>query len=496
MERETYDNYDSMFGQFQKIPEEIRIDIKKESHIQIIPKYLPITLNEELVKKMMEEAEQKKMWVLIFIIGTKPCFYKFYGSIIEAEKQGVPYLIINSNQHYDAILTYGEKEFDYAQKIAVHLSIRGNLAQKSAELFTKISWFANYLKKYWPQVTAVPVVLGDTIMCSIVPAAWMFNREEKAIHNEAGLRSMTPECMDYATKMTPHEFIHSQWYGTWKLLATEPFPEQWDTFVASKGSEFMFAPLELNKQHLLREGYPENKIWVTGGVVVEALAKKMQEKPTKSIFDIYPQLAHGKWIRVDIHRKENQVEKRFKAIVYSMKYLLEKGHKVCFIEMNTTKDSLDKYTLRPLVEEMKKSKNFLHTDVWPEYANVIEFYHSEHCLASLTDSGGVQEEMNLLSKPCFTARFNTDRPETVMNAHCNIIVPPLSGEFMATLVDYAIQNEEIMKTMTSAPKIYGEKVAETFISYIKKIIEENRKPFAWTHDDLGYFKEEYDENKR
>ncbi|MBI5003332.1 UDP-N-acetylglucosamine 2-epimerase [Candidatus Woesearchaeota archaeon] len=485
-EKGNYDNYESMFGAVKNIPEEIRVETKQESHIQIVPKYLPMSINESLIKETMEKAQKEKKWVLVFVIGTKPCFYKFYGSIVEAQKQDVPYIIINSNQHYDANLTYGEKEFDYANKIAVNLSIRGNLAQKSAELFTKFSWFANYLKKEWPEITVMPVVLGDTIMCSIVPAAWMFNREEKAIHNEAGLRSMTATCLPQATTLTPEEFVKEQWYGEWKILTNEPFPEQWDTFVASKGSEFMFAPLELNKQHLIREGHPENKIWVTGGVVVEALERKMQEKPTKSIFEIYPQLTEGEWLRVDIHRKENQVEKRFRAIIECMKILLEKGNKICFIEMNTTRDSLNKYNLRPMIEEMKKSKNFLHTEVWPEYANVIEFYNSKHCLAALTDSGGVQEEMNLLGKPCFTSRFNTDRPETVMDSHSNLLVPPISGAFMAATVDYAVKNEAIMNTMRTAKKLYGKEVAKKFISIVKQLMEENRKPFGWAHDDLGY----------
>ena len=490
-----YDNYESMFGELQKIPEEIKIETKQETAIQIVPKYLPLSINEKIIAETLEYAQKTGQWVLVFVIGTKPCFYKFYGSIIEAQAQGVPYLIVNSNQHYDANLTYGEKEFDYANKIAVNLSIRGNLAQKSAELFTKMSWFATYLKKKWETVTVVPVVLGDTIMCSIVPAAWMFTREEKAIHNEAGLRSMTPACMNIATTLSPAEFVYKQWQEEWKLLATEPFPEQWDTFVASKGSEFLFAPLELNKQHLIREGYPEHKIWVTGGVVVEALQKKIEEKPTKSIFEIYKQLAEGSWLRVDIHRKENQVQERFTAIIECMHLLLKNGHNICFIEMNTTRESLNKYELRSTIEEMKKYPNFLHTEVWPEYANVIEFYQSSHCLAALTDSGGVQEEMNLLGKPCFTARFNTDRPETVMDAHNNLLVPPISGAFMAAVVDYALQNQEVMETMRTAKKLYGQDVAKKFIAGVKQIMAEQRSPFGWTHEDLGYFKKMRRENE-
>ncbi|MFA6888336.1 MAG: UDP-N-acetylglucosamine 2-epimerase [Candidatus Woesearchaeota archaeon] len=454
------------------------------------PTYLPITLHEEIIQKTMKEAVEKKQWVLIFVIGTKPCFYKFYGSVIEAEKAGIPHIILNSNQHYDGSLIYGKKELNYAGKIGVDFNIRGDLAQKSAELFTKTAWLAKYLKEKWPTVTAMPVVLGDTILTATVSTAWMFSRQEKAIHNEAGLRSMSPAVMKEALTIDTETFIQRQFTDPWHLQTNEPFPEQWDTYVASKSCEFLFAPLELNKQHLLREGHPENKMWTTGGVVVEALEAKKHETPTKSIFEIYPQLEKEQWIRVDIHRKENQIKGRTEAIIKGIKELVEKGHNICFIEMNTTKESVEKYNLMPIIDKLKKHKNFMYTPLWPEFANVLEFYQSQHCHAALTDSGGVQEDMNLLHKPCITVRFNTDRPETIMNIKNNILVPPITGPFFAKTVSAICSNDTLLKEMTKQPSLYGEKVAEKFINLIKKLMESGRRPMSWAHNDLGYNIEE------
>ena len=458
--------------------------------LNINPKYLPITVQEEIIKRTMEDAERTKRWVLIFVIGTKPCFYKFYGSVIEAEKAAIPYIILNSNQHYDSTLTYGAQEFDYAKKIAVDFNIRGDLAEKAAELVTKTAWLAKYIKEKWPTVTAVPVVLGDTILTATVSAAWMFTRNEKAIHNEAGLRSMTPQVMKEAEKVSSEEFIQRQYTDQWHLQTNEPFPEQWDTFVASKGCEYLFTPLELNRQHLLREGHPDEKIWITGGVVVEALEARKQEKPTESIFTAYPQLENDSWVRVDIHRKENQIKGRTEAIVKGIKELVERGHNVCFVEMNTTKDSLHKYNLMHVFERLKEKKNFLYTPLWPEFANVLEFYQSEHCLTALTDSCGVQEDMNLLHKPCITARFNTDRPETVTLVKNNVLAPPISASFFANTVDAVCKNDALLKEMTTQPNIYGEKVGEKFIGILKSFMEKGKRPMNWAHNDLGYDIEE------
>ena len=466
-------SYDSMFG---------GQELKDVDYF--MPQIMPMNLNEKLVKEVMEKGAREKKWVLAFVIGTKPCFYKFYGSVVEAEKAGIPNFVINSNQHYDDILTFGLEEFDFKKKIGANLAIRGDLAQKSAELMIKISWMARYLKKHWPDVTVIPVVLGDTILTSMVPAAWMFSRNEMAIQNEAGLRSMSPSIMKDVGKVSIPEFIDKQFNGKWDLLRNEPFPEQWDTFVSAAGSEFLFAPLELNKEHLIREGHSADDIWVTGGVVIDALKLKKKEKPAKSIFEIYPQLENGKWLRVDIHRRGNLTPTRFKAIIGGVKALVDEGFNVNFIEMSATRFALDNYKLRGEIEKLSSNKNFLFTKVWPEYANVLEFYNSEHCFAAFTDSGGVQEEMNELGQLCLTCRFNTDRPETVNNAKTNLLVPPISKEFILDMVKHVDKNEELQKQMKNGKKLYGDDVGKKFISTISSIMGK-RKPFKWAHEAIG-----------
>lgn len=483
------DSYDSMFGAL-KAPEEIHIVNKGVKQIHILPKYLPMSMNEQLIKEVLEKAKKDRRWVLAFFIGTKPCFYKFFGSVMEAEKANLPYLVIDANQHYDPVLTHGLTEFNYLNKVAANLEIRGDLAQKSAELMIKVSWLARYLKKEAPEVTVVPVVLGDTILTSMVPAAWMFSRDEKAIQNEAGLRSMAPEIMKEVFKTTPERFIDQQFQGKWMLLRNEPFPEQWDTYTSAAGSEFLFAPVDLNRQHLIREGYPEQQIFTIGGVVVDALEVKRKEKREQSIFSLYPQLEKGEWIRVDIHRRDNLTERRFKSIISGIKLMVNKGYNVNFIEMNATKHALQHFQLRHEIDALKEKSNFLHTEVWPKFSHVMEFYESKHCFAAFTDSGGVQEEMNLLKKPCLTCRFNTDRPETVNDAHGNLLVPPVSGEFILQMVEYVQKHPSLQKDMQRAKQIYGQGVGKKFINQVKKIMDSGERPFKWSHEALGLWKED------
>lgn len=192
---------------------------------------------------------------------------------------------------------------------------------------------------------------------------------------------------------------------------------------------------------------------------------------------------------MDIHRRDNLTPTRFKAIIGSIKELVNMGYNINFIEMSATRFALDLYDLRKEIEKLQKSRNFLFTKVWPEYAHVIEFYESEHCFAAFTDSGGVQEEMNELGKLCLTCRFNTDRPETIKDAKTNLIVPPINSSLIVKMVKHVNENEELQRQMKSGKKLYGEDVGEKFISIISKLMEKER-PFKWAHESLGLWKED------
>src|SRR5437870_5145973 len=138
-------NYEMMFG-------------SPKAHLayaqDFVPDMLPVAMREDHIAAVMETAKKKKSWALIFVIGTKPCFYKFYGAMRAAEAAGLPHLVLDSGQHYDPLLTYGSQEFGYAARISINLQIRGDLAQKTGELFFKTSYLARYLKSRWPEVTA------------------------------------------------------------------------------------------------------------------------------------------------------------------------------------------------------------------------------------------------------------------------------------------------------------------------------------------------------
>ena len=447
----------------------------------------PVTVREEILNSVFSSDQDV---VLAVVTATKPDFYKQWSLIPAAEKYDFPHFVIHTGQHHDEILGYGLKEFGIENKIAVNFNIRGDLLQKSYELIAKAGWLSRYLKKNYPKKTVIPIVHGDTLVAGMFPIGWTFGINELVAQNESGLRSMAPDT-DYrriAREMDFEGFIHDQWYGPWRLLRNEPFPEQWDTFVSGAFSQFHFAPHEINVQHLKSEGYQDDTIFLVGNSIVDAIELKRREKPEESVFDVYPQLEEGDdWIRVDIHRRGNLLEGRFKAIIGAVKDLVKDGYNVVFIEMTATRAALEHYNLRDeLIKLAEDHRNFLFTGLWPSYGHVIEFLESGKCFAEYTDSGSMQEELNEIDETmCLTARFNTDRPETAFDAKTNILVPPISRDFIHGFIKHIHSDKENLSE--SNKKLYGEKVGELIVKTFMKLIEDQTlRTFDWSHEVLDF----------
>jgi UDP-N-acetylglucosamine 2-epimerase (non-hydrolysing) len=419
--------------------------------------------NEEVISGL--EGEELAVAV---VTATKPDFYKQWSLIPACEKLGVPVFVINTGQHHDELLGYGLEEFDIERYIAFDLKIRGNLLQKAHELVLKAGSVGKQLREKLPDTTIVPVVHGDTLAAGVFPIGWMFSTARKVGHNEAGLRGMAPEF-----DKDIESFVEKQWNGEWTLAREEPFPEQWDTFVAGAGSELHFAPLELNREHLVREGYPEDRVFTVGNSVVDAMDHTKRMAPEESVFDIYPELeGQDNWIRVDVHRRANLSKARFTSLFHGVESLVREGYPVALVELPGTKFALERLKLRDKVITLAETyDNFVFTPLWKSYAHVMEFLRSGRCMAELTDSGSMQEELNELGIPALTLRYNTDRPETVSEAQSNVLVPP-HKDMVGEMVRFMIDREDLLEQMGHAKKLYGENVGVKIVQKIKALHEE------------------------
>jgi UDP-N-acetylglucosamine 2-epimerase len=477
-------------------------DVDDKININAKNSFLPITINKNNLSAVFSQNKDFKK-VIAIVIGTKPDFYKQAPLLLEAKRENLPSFIISSGQHYDDLLGHGIKEFNLGDSIACDLNIRGDLMEKSGDLILKFGYFGRYLKEHYSKNHILPIVHGDTLVAGMATLSWVFGMGQKVGQNEAGLRSMSPKIIkkikinQIPSKRFLEKFIIEQLSENWFLTREEPFPEQIDTWVCSAGTKFFFVPSKLNKENLIREGYPEEDIFIVGNSVVDAINLKRINKPKRSIFEICPHLESGNWIRMDIHRRENLTNHRFNAIIGGLVDLITRtDFKVILILLNATVSALNKYDLYSKLRRLEEEypEKFIISNLWKEYGNVVEFLDSGKCWAEITDSGSMQEELLYFPKVCsFTMRLNTDRPETIFDARGNLLIPPINRNWLPKIVSMIYEKRENYGFNFNKKKpIYGVpgEVSKKIVKILKKEFESDQNNFfPWLHQRFNYWQE-------
>ena len=262
----------------------------------------------------------------------------------------------------------------------------------------------------------------------------------------------------------------------------EPFPEQYNTRVSDVASGFHAAPVKINEEFLISEGFSADRISVTGNTVTDAVSNAIADSEKSTIFEKYLQLKSGEFIRFCIHRRENtQDKKRFTIMIEAIEKLLKSGYKILLISLFGTEEAINNFGLRNKLEQMVKDypETFIYSDVWPYYRDVIAAMRK--CALVATDSGSMQEEMNILGIPCVTLRFGSDRTESII-AGGNLLAPPIDADFVATIIEDSFNNRNSIK----ADNLYGKNVSKKIVGGVLEKIEKYGNLFQTEEKRLGY----------
>lgn len=425
-------------------------------------------------------AKIKAKHLHLILIATKPDIIKQAPLFLELKKRKEAVLICHTGQHYDYNLSGGLEE-EFGIKPDFNLNIEGAYHQKVAQIISHLGDVLAELKNYGKNV--IPYVHGDTMTASAASnAAWC--NQFACVHVEAGIRTLTPKKEFF--KKLQSDFNWDWWYqvlqkrDTWEQGSIEPYPEQFNTRTTEPATGLYCAPVELDREFLIQEGFLADKIKVTGNSVYDA-TKIVEKNATKSkIFEKYPQLQNG-FMRFCIHRRENCFsQKRFTAIFDAMCKLIEKGETVLLISLFATESAIDNFSLRHKLNFLIETyPNFIYSDVWPYYTDVIAAM--KKASVCVTDSGSMQEEMNILSIPCVTLRFGSDRAESIL-AGANILAPPIDADLIVKIVEGAKNQTQMQKV----PNLYGENVSAQIIDEVLKMLSKQESLFSYEDQRLGY----------
>ena len=235
------------------------------------------------------------------------------------------------------------------------------------------------------------------------------------------------------------------------------------------------------REQLIAEGVAPSKIEVTGNTIADATLAAIEKSKTSDIFTEYPMLENGNFIMMSIHRRENIYDlKRFTAIMESVELLISNGYTVLFLSLLSTEDAIDKYGFRKDIERWQAEypEYFIYSKAWAIHKDVIAAMGKAGAVVS--DSGGFQEEANIVGVPSVTIRFGSDRAESFF-AGSNIPAPPLSKEFIYEVIKGAYNNQAMKKG-----NLYGENVAKKIIDGVLARLHKETGLFLTEEQRLGF----------
>ncbi len=309
------------------------------------------------------------MRTIMLVFGTRPEAIKMCPLVNELKaREGIKTVVCVTGQHrqmLDMVLDTFQVVPDYDLSI---MKEGQTLFDITTGILNKIGAILDEVK---PDVV---LVHGDT-SSTFVTALACFYKQIAVGHVEAGLRTYN---------------IYS------------PYPEEFNRQAVSIISKYNFAPTELSKENLVKEGKAANSIYITGNTAIDALKTTVRDNYT------HPELEWAKdsrLIMITAHRRENLGEpmhNMFKAI---RRVLNEHPDvkAVYPIHMNPV--------VRKAAEDELSDCDRVHII---EPLEVLDFHNFlARSYMILTDSGGIQEEAPSLGKPVLVMRDTTERPEGI-----------------------------------------------------------------------------------
>jgi UDP-N-acetylglucosamine 2-epimerase (non-hydrolysing) len=334
------------------------------------------------------------MMPAIVVTGTRPEIIKMAPVIRAFKKEKMPYVHVHCGQHYD---------YNMAQQFIENLELptpdywlKINAKSPGAQTARILLQMDQLLRKL---DASIVLVEGDTN--TVLSAALAANKNMVPVgHVEAGLRS-------FDLRM----------------------PEEHNRRLTDHIADYLFAPTEKAKAHLVKESV-WGKIFVTGNTVIDAVNQHLPIAEKKSV--VLSQIPFQQFILATAHRAEN---------VDNLEVLEN------FIEVFAKSPIPIVYPMHPRTKKRlvqngiyKKVESLKNVLILPPLGYLDFLVVLKKCSLVITDSGGVQEEATAPSirKPVLVMRLSTERQEAVDAGFAKVV--GTNKNVILEAVDWAIYN--------------------------------------------------------
>lgn len=355
------------------------------------------------------------------IFGTRPEAIKMAPLIKELEtREEIDSIVCVTAQHremLDQVLNTFSIKPDYDLNI---MKKGQTLSEITARVLRGIE---EVLEKEKPNIV---LVHGDTTT-TFASALATFYQQISIGHVEAGLRT----------------------YNKYS-----PFPEEMNRQMVDCLTDMYFAPTNLSKENLVKEGISPEKIYITGNTVIDAMSKTVDSNYKNEILDW---VENDRLILLTAHRRENLGENMYSIFNAVNKIVNEFDDVKVIYPMHLNSK------VREIAQEVLGNNAKVKLI---EPLEVFDFHNFQNkAYLILSDSGGVQEEAPSLGKPVIVLRDTTERPEGIEAG--TLVLAGTEEANIYKITKNLLEDENKYKAMSKAVNPYGDgKASERIVDAI------------------------------
>ena len=373
---------------------------------------------------------------VMVVFGTRPEIIRL-SATIRALEQSVRTVTVHTGQNYDYELSevffndLGLRKPDYFLNAA---------GETASETIGKVIIEADrVIRQEWPDAL---LLLGDTNSCiAALPAR---KNKVPVYHMEAGNR-----CFDFNV------------------------PEELNRRLVDHISDFNLVYTEHARRHLLSEGLPHRRIYLTGSPMNEVLQTYRAQIDASNVLAELDLEPRG-YLLASFHREENvDNPANLRAIIEALNAVAERYDRPVVVSTHPrTRKRID--AAGGALPEAPRLR-FLKPFGFHDYNKL-----QKEALCVLSDSGTISEEASLLSFPAVTIRNALERPEAMDTG--SIIITGLDSEIIAAAVAQAVGDFEEGR---SAPVPTDYTIANTSQRVVRLILGTARLSHRWHGLDIA-----------
>jgi UDP-N-acetylglucosamine 2-epimerase (non-hydrolysing) len=308
------------------------------------------------------------------VVGTRPDAIKMAPVYKALKSKGsLDIKLISTGQHKE-LLQQVFQSFDLSPDVDLGVMKAGqSLTQLTVGLLNGLE---NLYQKDRPDII---LAHGDTTTC-YATALSAFYHSVPFFHVEAGLR-------------------------TYRI--DSPFPEEFNRQSVAHLTTHHFAPTEVEKANLLRDGILEKAITVTGGTIHDAIRDMQGLNLTSKSLDTNKNV-----VVFTLHRREHM--EQLKGMMIAIRNAATVSKEALFVCPLHPSPIVKKCA----TEVFKDINNVILIDPlnYPDFLNLMS-----NSKLIVTDSGGIQEEASFLGRQTLLLRENTERQDGLKDGLTHLI---------------------------------------------------------------------------